>query len=692
MVFFPLIGGAWGMKEMNFSGYRSIEELKWCSEYCRKHWKRETEHIIRIAEEVSAQKFLFDLNWDMEPTCEMVEFKEEIDWEAVPFGDPEFTYQLNRHRYFLCLGQAYWLTGAEKYAVSFRNLFCAWIKANPITEGKQKTVWRTIEAGIRAENWLKSIPYFYHSKSITGEDWNLFEQALSLHGRFLYENDSVFARKSNWGVIESHGLYMIGALLPHLDSEGIWKKTAVERLCHMLETQVMEDGVHWEQSPMYQNEVLKCCLEVLRIARLTGDKLPERIPGVVRKMAHVNRFMKKPNHCQPVTGDSDETDVRDILTISAYEFSDAILKSEAYEHLDFEGIWDYGRKAAMDYEQMAVRYEESDTGILFYELKDSGNYYLKSHDRKNSNYMHFAAGSLGGGHGHMDKLHIDLAIAGKDVLVDSGRFTYVDGEERRTLKSGYAHNVPMVDGKEYTVCTDSWGVSGATSTSGCYVKQGGNITFLESGHLGYLSEGVYVRRKVLALGTDIFILMDELFGKEEHNFEQLFHFSPEGKISLNEGRATYEEEQVKAEFHFLSCGCRVEKHPCKISRHYNQLEDSEKIIVSRKAKGNTSLLTVITSLYPAFAHFGKQVGECEQEKYQVKKIPVMSAASGRKLTDKEAEGVCIYGNGVAYEVIITHQEAGGTYDYISAGGVKGLGEVMVCDLQSEDKKTLVLKW
>ena len=63
----------------------------------------------------------------------------------------------------------------------------------------------------------------------------------------------------------------------------------------------------------------------------------------------------------------------------------------------------------------------------------------------------FKCGSLGGGHGHFDKLHVDLSIAGEDVLIDSGRYTYVDGSLRRQLKSSCAHNVPVVDWQEYTV-------------------------------------------------------------------------------------------------------------------------------------------------------------------------------------------------------------------------------------------------
>ncbi|MFR3753079.1 MAG: heparinase II/III family protein [Enterocloster sp.] len=37
----------------------------------------------------------------------------------MPEGDPEFIYQFNRHRYWICLGQAYALTGDGKYAECF---------------------------------------------------------------------------------------------------------------------------------------------------------------------------------------------------------------------------------------------------------------------------------------------------------------------------------------------------------------------------------------------------------------------------------------------------------------------------------------------------------------------------------------------------------------------------------------------
>lgn len=70
---------------------------------------------------------------------------------------------------------------------------------------------------------------------------------------------------------------------------------------------------------------------------------------------------------------------------------------------------------------------------LFHALEQSGNWCLRSGWDRNADYLHFKCGSLGGGHGHFDKLHVDLSIAGEDVLIDSGRYTYVDGSLRSSL-------------------------------------------------------------------------------------------------------------------------------------------------------------------------------------------------------------------------------------------------------------------
>ncbi|MFR3753078.1 MAG: hypothetical protein ACLTW9_13745 [Enterocloster sp.] len=50
-------------------------DMKWCSGYCRQYWPEECAHILRIADDAVAQRFLFDLPWDMEQTVKAVTFE-----------------------------------------------------------------------------------------------------------------------------------------------------------------------------------------------------------------------------------------------------------------------------------------------------------------------------------------------------------------------------------------------------------------------------------------------------------------------------------------------------------------------------------------------------------------------------------------------------------------------------------------
>ena len=78
------------------------------------------------------------------------------------------------------------------------------------------------------------------------------------------------------------------------------------------------------------------------------------------------------------------------------------------------------------YEQMTKETPQNE----LVSLEASGQAVLRSGWDQKADYLHFMCGSLGGGHGHFDKLHMDLCVAGEDVLIDSGRYTYVDGSLR----------------------------------------------------------------------------------------------------------------------------------------------------------------------------------------------------------------------------------------------------------------------
>ena len=89
---------------------------------------------------------------------------------------------------------------------------------------------------------------------------------------------------SNWGVIENQGLFEIALSLPKTEASKKYLDTAIEHLEVLSRMAVMPDGVEWEQSPMYHNEVLKCFLDVVILAKWNEIEIPQTITDCVYRI------------------------------------------------------------------------------------------------------------------------------------------------------------------------------------------------------------------------------------------------------------------------------------------------------------------------------------------------------------------------------------------------------------------------
>lgn len=641
-----------------------FDEPKEIATYCKQHWPDEVKHILRVADEVCNQYFLFDLKWDMERTYEPVIFEKEIIWDYMPSNDPEFIWQFNRHRYFICLGQAYQITGDERYTKAFVKLITSWIKNCKRTPESEKTMWRILEAGLRGEHWCKALQYFKESDYLTEEAIDLIYYSLIEHAEYIMEVYNPYRYISNWGVLENHGLFDIAMTLPQTKRTMEYAQTAMNRLEILANVGIMNDGVQWEQSPMYHNEVLHCYLDVIILAKRNEIHIPETIWNKVYKMAMANVAWKKPNHHQFMMGDSDDTDIRDIISKAAYVFLDPVLKYAGYDSLDFESIWDLGMKASDEYEKINAKAPE----FMSIALQDSGNYYMRSNWNETANLLHFHCGTLGAGHGHSDKLHMDFVICGEDVLMDAGRYTYVTGHERFEFKDPMAHNTCTVDDAMFTICKDSWECSKLSQPVKQAFVSSPNYEYVSGGHLGYmdLENGVFVNRKIIHIKPDIYVIVDEFYTGGEHSYQQYFHFNECGKLHLTGNQGMYFGEKVQAEFFFVTEGVLSEESKSRVSRHYNLAVENPCIKNTITGHGFTSLITVIH-------------GE-EKESFQpitVQKLPVRSALKKHEYPSQMAEAIKIIQGDVTYIVVVCHQEVNSPTDLVLVDDCYGFGNVIV---------------
>lgn len=657
-----------------------VGDGKAAAAYCRQYCKEETAHIIEVAEQVCHRVFLFDLKWDMERTYEPVSFQEEMDWKYMPFNDPEFVWQMNRHRYFICLGQAYQMTGDEKYVKTFVELLTDWVRRVPLIDENKQGPWRTLEAGLRGENWNKALYLMKDSPWITDEFIELFYGSMMEHARYLSDSHSYHKELSNWGVLEDHGLFEIALMLPQSEELKKYAEIAVKNLDREAGTQVMGDGVQWEQSPMYHNEVLHCFLDVMILAERNQIVLPERIKETARKMLYAEVAWKKPDGCQTMMGDSDDTDIRDMLTTGACLFQDGVMKFAGLSRLDFENIWDLGMDGVSRYEKIKAQ-KPGFTSVM---LEDSGNCYLRTGWGEKDHFLHFQCGTIGGGHGHSDKLHVDLSFYGEDVLVDSGRYTYVAGGDRYSFKDPTAHNTITVDDRFFTECKNSWEYHKLSRPVKPRMKILNGGEFVEGGHTGYMDqgEGVFVNRRIIHIKPDIFILDDEMFTSGSHTYRQYFHFNNRGQVESLGNRTLYQGRKAGAMVFFPTKGLSVAQRPGKISRHYNLKEDNQYVETYLKGNGFTSMLTVL------WGFEGKTPPEAE-----VRKLAVRPANSREEYPASIAEALQItIGKDREYVVIICHKEINPPTNLLEAGGCMGFGNIIVFDKKKENRVGEVFQW
>ena len=633
------------------------------AKYVLENYPDECENTIATANEVVEQRFKFNLRWDMERTWDYIVFEDEIDWLHQPGDDPEWIYAFNRMAFWICLGQAYAMTKDEKYAQAFVSQLQHWIKTVPQTCEK---AWRSIEVGLRLEYWLKAVCYFKSSPAMTDEVVELFCESIVEHCEFLMKIWNPYNLMSNWGVLANHGMFMAGVMLPESASTKQYAEEAIRRLSLNLQMQVYRDGMQWEQSPMYHNEVLKCYLDVVTLGLRNDIKMPDNVLRQTHDMCYFSMLSAKPDHHEIMMGDSDNVDQRDLLTRGASIFTDEMLKSRAYKKPDFDSVWDMGEAGLQVYESLGTSFPESTDKAFF----DSGNFYARSSWDDKATFLHMHCGTLGAGHGHADKLHIDLTSRGEDILVDAGRYTYVFGKDRIRYKELKAHNVLMVDEKDLYVCKDSWECSDLTRGINQRFFSGNRYAYMEGGHLGNYDRGVYVNRRVIFLKPDIVVVADEFYAKGEHSYNQFFHFNNVGSLErtgvVGKECYKYRSDKVRAEMRLIVDEVSSEVAESHISKHYNQEEPSRAVVTSFTGKGFTSAYTVFALSDPE-----------DNRKLEVEKLVVKSTFKGITFSESQIEALNIKLGDQHFTLAVAHEDYASPTDTFNADGCVGFGNCVV---------------
>jgi hypothetical protein len=461
-------------------------------------------------------------------------FAGDIDLRATGHGSVRRVWELNRHHEFLALGQAYALTGDERYAAKLCALWGDWLVSNPVDVGVN---WASgLEMAIRIMNWAWAWALLERRGRLAEALARDVLHAVAKQSRWIDEHPSLYSTANNHRIGEAAALAAVGMLWPGLPQAERWRRQGLETLSAEVSRQISPDGILLEQAFHYQAFVLDACMWVLDLARRAEVTPATELAERVRAAAGFLRTVMDTRGELPAVGDSDEgwflrfvgvaePRYRGLLQVATAAFGDAALDPIG-DAPDPQLFWRLGPAGVAA--RAGLRHARTEPASRAFAI--GGYAVFRGGGGTEERVGVLDCGPLGMGtlaaHGHADALAFNVSLGGRPALVDAGTYGYHEQPEWRPYFRGTsAHNTVRVDGKDQS---EIGGPFLWTRHARAHLDRWVSSPVLDlarASHNGYRAVGVRHQRTVIYRKPDTWILLDTLLGTGEHRIEQRFHLA-----------------------------------------------------------------------------------------------------------------------------------------------------------------------
>lgn len=455
-----------------------------------------------------------------------IRFEDGINWTFCPAGNTDWTWDLNRHPYFITLGKAYWYTGNEKYAAKFIELLLDWMGKNPSGVGRQN--WDSVlEVAVRLNTWIWAFFFFRRAAAFGQDELVAFLKGLLVHARYLAARIERHAA-NNHLLLEAKALAFCGLLFPEFKEARQWCDSGLRILRAEVEKQVCSDGVHAERALLYHRRILSDLLEMLVLLENNDAPVPEPIIRRVEKMLDFDRHITKPDGTIPLFGDSALAELQ--ARFSGRGGGTVLLGRIRLDEadLDEEMAWLLGRRD-LEHAVPIAR----DGKLASRAFPEGGYFVMRGGAGPQGLYLAFDCGPFGYKpvpiHGHADALSFALFAYGSSLITDCGVYSYHMGDDWRDYFRGTrAHNTIVVDGRDQSALLKAGRVYRMAQATLHRWESNEHYDLVDGSHDGYsrLAEPVLHRRKIFFFKPEYWIVVDLLTGQGQHRLEQPFHLMP----------------------------------------------------------------------------------------------------------------------------------------------------------------------
>lgn len=364
-------------------------------------------------------------------------------------SDIKMPWELSRCHHLLWLGEAYILTGEEKYAKEVADELNDWIDKNPLMYTVNWTC--AMDVAIRAVNWMYALLFVEKSKYLNDTLSAKVYKSLFQHGFFIINNlEKIFPYSNNHYMSDITGLLYLGELFSKTSKGKEWLKFAKREYFKEALIQILPSGVNYEKSVSYHRLMTELLVYPFYMLTRMEENVPVSVKERLINMMQYVSVYSSPNGNAPLIADNDNgrflpfvsrdfCDHNYIIQVNSLESK---IVSAQVPSLPFRNC---------NLESVCV--EDANVAVL----------------RRNSNYLFISASSRGrfdtdttkymGAHLHNDLLSFVFSIGGHDIIVDPGTYCYTsDLVLRKEFRSAQKHNTVIVDGEEQNllVCSKAF--------------------------------------------------------------------------------------------------------------------------------------------------------------------------------------------------------------------------------------------
>lgn len=342
---------------------------------------------------------------------------------------------------------------------------------NKIIEGKE-----SYPTSVRIINWIKFV-----SKNKINDN---------LVFKTLYEDSKRLFNNIEYHILGNHILENGFALFfaSNLFNDSSFLNISKNILTKQLNEQILNDGAHFELSPMYHNHILYRILDCIALQESNNKLLNKRLL----------KFLK----------------IKTALMLSW-------VKNITYSNGDYPLLND---SILMDYSLLDIIHYADKFNISIKNIKLSDSGYRKW-ILKNTEII-IDIGKIGPdyipAHAHADTFNFELNFNNKPVIVDPSISTYHNLEVRNKERSTEYHNTILIDNKN---SSQVWSKFRVGSRAKVYVLEDSE-NIINVYHDGYRKIKCFHNRSFLKK-NNVFQVVDIINHETQHLFESNLHFHPQ---------------------------------------------------------------------------------------------------------------------------------------------------------------------